>query len=319
MAGFSNGWSNGWGATFFNSELTAGKLLSVDAARDWSLAGAKATGETVLARIGSSGAGNLTLASPQDESFYQAKEQSYGINVSIPIYGGGSAPASLGLSASQLKLLAENESIKQQSAIVAGTCGYDVRVNGHTHLKGSSIASKAASNFFQTQTLTHEDVANRDVVSGSSWSVSLMLSGDAGKVPGTDKQLFPGSKPGMGGSAVGYARLNTNETFTTKSSIASAVNLTRPDLQAGKVAAMKAAERDPLATTRGQKQAQLNRRGKELWFFRTLCNGRPKHTGHEPVAGRSLVDTELVVDPLVGKIHRCQFEMISPKRAEPVG
>lgn len=142
----SHGWNNGWGTTFFNSELTAGKLLSIDSARDWRLAGAKATGETVQARVGSSGAGNLTLASPQDESFYQAKEQSWGINVSIPIYGGGSGPPSLGLSASQLKLLAQNESIKQQSAVVAGRGGYDVRVNGHTHLLGSAVASKVASN-----------------------------------------------------------------------------------------------------------------------------------------------------------------------------
>ena len=44
--------------------------------------------------------------------------------VSIPIYGGGSAPPSLGLNASQLKLLAEYESIKQQSlmAVLKSAC-----------------------------------------------------------------------------------------------------------------------------------------------------------------------------------------------------
>ena len=35
----------------------AGKLLSVDSGRDWALSGVKATGETVLARVGSKGAG----------------------------------------------------------------------------------------------------------------------------------------------------------------------------------------------------------------------------------------------------------------------
>ena len=267
----SNAWSNGWGTTFWNSELTAGKLLSVDSGRDWALSGAKATGETVLARIGSKGAGNLTLVSPQDESFYQAKEQSFGFNASIPIYGGGSAPPSLGLSASGLKLLAENESIKQQSSIVSGIGGYDVRVNGHTHLKGSAIASKGdpVRNYFATQTLTHEDVQNRDVVSGKSWSVSVTVTG-ASPLKADGTAYFPDAKPGLGGSAVGFARLDTNETFTTKSSIASPVNLTRPDLQAGKVAAMKAAERDPLAAARDQKQAQLN---ELLWNEPPNCDG----------------------------------------------
>ncbi|MFT7722259.1 MAG: hemagglutinin repeat-containing protein [Roseateles sp.] len=253
----SNAWSNGWGTTFYDSELTAGKLLSVDAARDWTLSGARATGQTVQARVGSSGSGNLTLVSPQDESFYQAKEQSYGINVSIPIPGVGVGAPSLGLSASQLKLLAENESVKQQSSIVAGSGGFDVRVNGHTHLKGSAIASKGASNHFETQTLTHEDVANRDVVSGKSWSVSLSVSSGGGA-------------GAMGGSSVGFARLDTQETFTTRSSIAGGAHLTRPDLQATRVAAMKAAERSPLATERAARQAQLD---DLLWREPPRCDG----------------------------------------------
>lgn len=243
----SNAWSNGWGTTFWNSELTAGKLLHVDSGRDLTLNGAKATGATVLARVGSRGTGDLHIVSPQDESFYQAREQSYGFNVSIPIYGGGSAPPSLGLSASSLKLLAENESVKQQSSIVAGTGGYDVRVNGHTHLRGAAIASKAdpALNYFETQTLTHEDVVNRDVASGKSWSISLNVSN------------APTGSIGMGMSSVGFARLDTEETFTTVSSVGSPINLTRPDLQVGKVEALKAAARDPLAIKLSDQQVQL--------------------------------------------------------------
>ena len=155
---------------------------------------------------------------------------------------------SLGVNASGLKLLAENESVKQQSSIVAGTGGYDVRVNGHTHLKGSTIASKADGwrNYFETQTLTHEDVANRDVVSGAGWSVAVNISaGSSGA-------------GAMAGSSVGFARMDTNETFTTRSSVASAVTLTRPDLQASRVAALKASERDPLVAARNQRQRDLN-------------------------------------------------------------
>ena len=40
----SNAWRKGSGTTFWNSELAAGKLLSVDAGRDSGLSGAKATG-----------------------------------------------------------------------------------------------------------------------------------------------------------------------------------------------------------------------------------------------------------------------------------
>lgn len=244
----SNAWSNGWGTTFWNSELTAGKLLSVDAGRDWGLSGAKATGETVLARVGSKGAGSLSIVSPQDESFYQAKEQSYGFNASIPWPGNPYGTLSLGVNAGGLKLLAENESIKQQSSIVSGTGGYDVRVNGHTHLKASAIASKADGwrNYFATQTLTHEDVANRDVASGTGWSVAVNISaGSSGA-------------GALAGSSVGFARMDTNETFTTKSSVASAVTLTRPDLQASRAAAIKASERDPLVAARNQRQRDLN-------------------------------------------------------------
>ena len=143
----------------------------------------------------------------------------------------------------------------------AGPCSHDIRVNGHTHLKGPAIASKATEtwrNFFETQTLTHEDVVNRDVASGKSWSVSVNISA------GTS------SAGAMAGSSEGFARMDTNETFTTKSSIASPVNLTRPDLQAGKAAAMKAAERDPLTGTRDQKQNQLN---ELLWNEPPSCDG----------------------------------------------
>ena len=98
------------------------------------------------------------------------------------------------------KLFAKNEPIKQQSAIVAGTGGYDVRVNGHTHLKGSAIASKATEtwrNYFETQTLTREDVQNRDVASGKSWSVSVNVSA------GTS------GAGGLACSIVGFERMDT--------------------------------------------------------------------------------------------------------------
>ena len=244
----SNAWSNGWGTTYFNSELTAGQQLAMDVGSDAVLSGAKASGETVRARIGTSGSGNLTIASPLDESHYQAREETFGFNASIPIPGLG-VGGSFNLNASQLKLLAENESVKQQSSITAGTGGFDIRVNGNTQLKGGAVASKASgadANVFETQTLSHEDVVNRDVASGKSWSVGLAFGG------GLD------SKGSAALSSIGFARIDSNEHFTTQSSIAGGVHITRADLQAGIAAQLRAGERDPLAAARVQRASDLD-------------------------------------------------------------
>jgi hypothetical protein len=52
--------------------------------------------------------------------------------------------------------------------------------------------------------------------------------------------------------------MDTGETFTTRSSIASPVNLTLPNLHASRAASLKAAERDPLVAAKANKQTQLD-------------------------------------------------------------
>ncbi|MCY4744779.1 hypothetical protein NYO99_07340 [Pelomonas sp. UHG3] len=74
----------------------------------------------------------------------------------------------------------------------------------------------------------------------------------------------------MAGSSVGHARIDTNETFATKSSIAGGVTLTRPDLQASYVAALKAAQREPLQSQRDEKSEQLQQL---LWNEPPPCDG----------------------------------------------
>jgi hypothetical protein len=155
---------------------------------------------------------------------------------------------SLGLNAGQLNLMAQYEAVRQQSALSAGVDGFDVTVNGHTHLEGGALTTEGAvgGSSLVTQTLTHEGINNRDVVEGRSWSVGINV-GNLGQT---------GWNLGM--SSAGYARMDTDERSQTVASVGGVVTLTRPDLQAGRVAAMKAAERDPLAQRLGQVSQQLS-------------------------------------------------------------
>ncbi len=249
----SNGYSNGWGTTYWQSQLAAGEKLSLDTGRNLALNGAKASGKSVLARVGSKGEGNLVISSPQDEDHYIAKEQSWGINASIPVPGTGStAPPSLGLNASGLRLMAEYESVRQQSAISAGTGGFDINVNGHTHLRGGAITTEgaAAASRLVTQTLTHETLQNKDVAEGRSWSVGLSIADKAADA----KQA--GNGP-LAGSSAGYARIDTNHVSHTLSGVGGTVSLTRADLQASRLIALRAGERAPLESRRAAAEARL--------------------------------------------------------------
>ncbi|MFN4115275.1 MAG: hemagglutinin repeat-containing protein [Inhella sp.] len=251
----SNAWSNGWGTTYFNSEAIAGQQLNLSSGRHTTLNGAKASGNRLVARVGTAGSGSLTLSSPIDEQHYKAREESFGFSASIPIPGMG-AGGSFSINASKLSLLGEFESVRQQSSLVAGTGGFDIQVNGHTHLKGAAISSEAAAglNRFSTQTLTHEDIVNRDRVSGKSSSIGISTTG-------TDVK----------GSSVGFARVDTNRTSDTQSSIApGSLTITRPDLQANAVNQIKAGQREPLETQRNALQVQLDQL---LWNEPPRCSG----------------------------------------------
>jgi filamentous hemagglutinin len=81
------GWSNGWGTTYYNTELASGGELALASGRHLSLHGAQAGGGRLLARVGTLGAGDLTVASPIDDSHYKAREETVGISVSIPVPG----------------------------------------------------------------------------------------------------------------------------------------------------------------------------------------------------------------------------------------
>ncbi len=240
----SRAWSNGWGTTYFDSQVGAGQVLDMSSGRDTTLAGAKASGNTVLARVGTVGAGNLTIASPQDESHFSARDTSWGFGLSVSPAG---VPTGVSLSYANAKLLADWQSAREQSAIVAGTGGFDVNVAGHTHLRGGALSSESSLNRATTQTFSHESLVNRDNVSGSASSISLSLS------------VNPAGMPGLGGSSIGWANVERSSLGATVAAVAPGTHtITRPDLNAAAIAALRAAERNPLLAQRDSTQAALS-------------------------------------------------------------
>jgi hypothetical protein len=75
------------------------------------------------------------LASPIDESHYVARESSSGGSLSV---GYGTGSVSLSLDASQLKLLADFEGVRRQSAFTAGEGGYYIL--NRTGFRGGLLA-----------------------------------------------------------------------------------------------------------------------------------------------------------------------------------
>ena len=239
----SRAWSNGWGTTYYDSQVGAGQLLDMASGRDTTLGGAKASGTTVLARVGTAGAGNLTVASPQDESHFSARDTNTGFSLSFSPSG---VPTAISASYANAKLLADWQSAREQSAIVAGTGGFDISVAGHTHLRGGALSSESSLNRATTQTFSHESLVNRDNVSGSATNISLSLSID------------PATKPGLGGSSIGWANIDRASLGATVAAVSPGTySITRPDLNAAAIAALRAAERDPLVARRSTAQLEL--------------------------------------------------------------
>ena len=123
------------------------------------------------------------------------------------------------------------------------------------------------SSSLATQTLMHEGVNNRDVVEGRGWSVGLNV-GNMGQ-----------NGVGLGMSSAGYARMDTDERSHTAASVGGVLSLTRPDLQAGHIAVLRAAERAPLATRLVQVNAELDYL---YWNEPPPCSGCNIPRGAEP-------------------------------------
>ena len=155
-----------------NSHVDAGNKLSVASGSDTTISGAVLRARQVEFDVGTSGQGNLNIASQQDTSTYQSRQQSLGGSVSVGMGKmGGSA------SYSQSKVNSDYASVIEQSGVKAGDGGFQVNVRGNTDLKGGLIASseQAAAenkNRVTTRTLTQSDIENRASYEAQSIGIS---------------------------------------------------------------------------------------------------------------------------------------------------
>ena len=203
-----SGRENGSSAFNSNSLIRADELLSVTSGRDTTLRGAELSGNRVEINTGR----DLTVSSVQDSVTLDSKNSASGVGLSlcIPPICYGASTASVSLSGDNITH--EGQSVANQSAIRAGSGGFDITTGNHTQLDGAVISSTAADkNRLDTGTLGWRDLENRSTTSGDSYSVALSGSG----------KLF-GGNDGMQlnvAPAIGTGHAGSEDSGTTRSAI----------------------------------------------------------------------------------------------------
>eukprot|EP01022_Parablepharisma_sp_SALTPOND_P005993 TRINITY_DN1243_c0_g1_i1.p1 TRINITY_DN1243_c0_g1~~TRINITY_DN1243_c0_g1_i1.p1 ORF type:complete len:800 (+),score=126.78 TRINITY_DN1243_c0_g1_i1:840-3239(+) len=212
-------WLGGLGIKFIlnNSHVDAGNKLTIASGTDTTLSGAVVSGKQVVMDVGTSGQGNLNIASLPDTSTYKSKQQSLGGSISV-----GMGKMNGSISASRSSVDGNYASVIEQSGIRTGDDGFQINVAGNTDLKGARIAStdKAVAdgkNSLTTQTLTQSEIQNRSDYKAESQSVSI---GGAGGKP-------------TGGIGIGSA--SGSESSVTRSGVSGgAVTITDAQAQQAK-------------------------------------------------------------------------------------
>ncbi|RXZ36330.1 filamentous hemagglutinin N-terminal domain-containing protein [Oxalobacteraceae bacterium CAVE-383] len=206
----SRGKADGSDVANNNTHITAGNSLTLESGHDTTLAGAVASAKEVIANVGTSGQGDLTIQSLQDTSSYKSKDQHIGGSVTIGYGASGS------FSAGQSKVNGDYASVGEQSGIKAGDGGFNVHVNGNTDLAGGVIASAATEgkNLLVTETLTQSDIENHSRYEASSISIGGGY-GEQSKTGGR-VQTFTG---GATGTAGGYSSTEGNANGTSRSGV----------------------------------------------------------------------------------------------------
>ena len=149
------GFEKGNSQFYTDTEVNAGKQLTLSSGKDTTLTGAQVNGETVKANVG----GDLTLSSQQMTDKYDSKQTSSSAGGSISQAGGGS----LSLNASKTEMHSDYQSVDKQTGINAGKGGFDITVGNHTQLDGAVISSTAEAdkNQLDTGTLGFGDIKNK--------------------------------------------------------------------------------------------------------------------------------------------------------------
>ncbi|NOT66774.1 MAG: hypothetical protein HOP04_00270 [Methylophilaceae bacterium] len=148
--------------TQIQSGNKAGESVTLTSGKDTNLIGAQVSGNQVIANVGTNPltGGNLNIQSLQDLSDFNSKQQSIGSSISV---GYGKMGGSFNYSDS--KTNSHYASVNEQSGMMAGDGGFQVKVNGNTNLTGAVMAStdKAIQdnkNSLTTQTLTTSNIQN---------------------------------------------------------------------------------------------------------------------------------------------------------------
>ncbi|HEY4317198.1 MAG TPA: hemagglutinin repeat-containing protein [Herbaspirillum sp.] len=213
-AGLSGNIGRGDGSDLIrtNTHIDAGKNLTIESGTDTNIVGAVASGKKVAVEVGTSGAGDLNIASLQDSSNYKSNQQSLGGSISV---GWGKMSGSI--SAAQSKVDGKYRSVSEQSGITAGDGGFDVVVHGNTHIEGGKIAStdkaakngKSNKNSFTTETLTQGDIDNHSDHKASSWNIS---AGGG----------YSGAGSAMNGTGIGHGNSSGSDSTVTRAGISNA-------------------------------------------------------------------------------------------------
>ena len=219
-ANAARGKADGNDVTRTNSQVTAGEQVALQSGGDTTLKGAVVGGKQVTANVG----GNLNIESLQDTSVFNAKQQSAGFGISVPI-GPGSISGSV--NASNAKVNGRYANVEQQSGIQAGDDGFQIQVNGNTDLKGGVIASSVQAaandkNRLTTATLTTSDIANSNTYQANSVGIGISMSGPSG-TGGTNNQGTSKVGAGLTGTSVGVGSASGNDSSTTRSGISNGV------------------------------------------------------------------------------------------------
>ncbi|MFG1495469.1 hemagglutinin repeat-containing protein [Saccharospirillum sp. HFRX-1] len=182
--------------------------ISLNSGNNLTLIGADVNADSIAAQVG----GDLHIESVQASSTYSESSKSYGASVSA----GGGAPSSANLNVNTSRLEASYTSVVEQSGLFAGDGGFNVNVEGNTHLVGAVISSSAEAeqlghNSLTTATLTAADLQNESSYSVSSNSVGL----------GTDmfSQGAFSMMKGIGGNVAGHGSAGGSDAGTTSSAI----------------------------------------------------------------------------------------------------
>ncbi|WP_239353008.1 hemagglutinin repeat-containing protein, partial [Snodgrassella communis] len=180
--------------------------------------GAQVTGKGV-----SIDAAELNIESLQDSAKYNSKQQNIGGQITV----GYGASASANYSKSKIK--ADYAGVTEQSGIIAGDNGYQIKVTGNTDLKGAIITSTEAAeaagkNQLTTGSLTSSDIKNHSDYKGSSIGIGASGSVSGSSLgqsqPSKNNSIKLANQGGTGASnTVGYGSDSGHDSSTTHSGI----------------------------------------------------------------------------------------------------